>query len=143
MLKFLKLMLVFAWMLLIFTTSQISLAPAPENQVKTWYDYFFDKDMHTLLYGALAFLLVSFLRQYKIKFKYIFFLTLIISLIYGAMDEYHQVFVVGRQSSLLDLFFDGIGALCGMLMYWIWNGLKMKLHHQTYSQSLHRRIYYK
>jgi len=45
-------------------------------------------------------------------------LTLIVCLIYGLLDEWHQSFVPGRDASGLDLLADGAGALL-VVVVWV------------------------
>ena len=42
------------------------------------------------------------------------------SLIYGLSDEYHQSFVPGRESDVIDLVADTIGGFLGAYVYSIW-----------------------
>ena len=39
---------------------------------------------------------------------------------YGMTDEFHQMFVPGRTSSIDDLFADTIGAFIGAGLCWAW-----------------------
>lgn len=43
--------------------------------------------------------------------------ALLLSLAYGLTDEFHQSFVPGREFSLLDLGWDGLGAVIGLVGY--------------------------
>jgi len=140
MLKFVKFILLTAWMVLIFTTSQIAFAPVSHVQAKTFYDYIFDKDVHLILYSVLSFLAASFFYHNQFKFKNIFFASIFTAFVYGIIDEYHQTFVVDREASIFDLAFDCLGALFGVGMYWLWSGVKNNfIQIKKYAQYLHRR----
>ena len=46
-------------------------------------------------------------------------LALIISAVYAATDELHQVFVPTRQGSVWDVLVDTFGAACGLGVAWL------------------------
>ncbi len=55
----------------------------------------------------------------KIKFKH-YWLAFVLAVLYALSDEWHQAFVPGRSSSLLDSGVDSIGALIGLTaIYWL------------------------
>ena len=120
MIKFTKFLLVLSWMALIFTSSAIAFPDADPKRPKALYDYIFDKDMHILLFGGLAFLWRSFLCRYPLKFRAVALWALIFTFLYGVSDEYHQLFVPGREASAYDLLFDVIGGLGGVVFYMVW-----------------------
>mgnify|MGYP001617687795 FL=1 len=72
----------------------------------------FDKIIHIFLYLILAFLLSLSLNKSGIK-RYVFLLAFLISVFYGASDEFHQSFVPDRDVSLYDLLADAFGAFLG------------------------------
>ncbi len=43
-------------------------------------------------------------------------LSFALAVLYGASDEVHQAFVVGRTASNVDLAFDGVGAFVGVML---------------------------
>lgn len=56
-----------------------------------------------------------------------FFITLILSTLYAASDELHQLFVLNRTSSLQDILIDACGAVVGLSIVWLfWNFLPRK-----------------
>lgn len=78
-----------------------------------------DKLLHFGAYLILAILLsLSLLFQNKnqlLKKKYILF-SIIISSVYGMLDEIHQIFIPGRSNEFLDWTADFIGVLVGVLL---------------------------
>lgn len=57
--------------------------------------------------------------QAKSKFKH-YCLAFVLAVLYALSDEWHQSFVPGRSSSLLDSGVDSIGALIGLTtVYWL------------------------
>ncbi|MGZ8223569.1 MAG: VanZ family protein [Methylobacter sp.] len=73
--------------------------------------------LHIPFYGVLAWLWLWALRHWFAKFSYSLILTLILTLGYGFLDEWHQTFVPGRFGSLTDVGFNFIGTLIGLLVY--------------------------
>jgi len=49
--------------------------------------------------------------------------SVVIAGLYSLTDEYHQSFVSNRTPSLVDCGIDTTGAMFGMLMVWVWDGL--------------------
>ncbi len=47
-------------------------------------------------------------------------LSMAITIAYGASDEYHQRFVSGRFSDVMDLRADAAGALIAVAACWVW-----------------------
>jgi len=76
--------------------------------------------LHLPLYGGLACLWFWALRHWLEETIYKYLLTLILTLGYGLLDEWHQTFVPGRFGSLTDVGFDLTGAVIGLLIYRSW-----------------------
>lgn len=47
--------------------------------------------------------------------------VLIVGVVYAVSDEVHQLFVTGREASLLDIVIDILGILAALLMVWAYN----------------------
>ena len=97
---------VIIYCLVIFFFSSISISPGdmpgPEFKAK-------DLTLHTVEFFILAFL---FLRAFvKEKWKMPFYFAVLFTILYGCLDELHQLFVDGRILSFLDVVFNSIGAL--------------------------------
>ena len=41
--------------------------------------------------------------------------------LYGVFDEIHQLFVPGRQATVVDIFIDAAGAACAVGLLYLWN----------------------
>jgi hypothetical protein len=80
---------------------------------------FQDIAFHLFIYALLAFSLARALRNKYINISAakLVFLVLVFGIIYGASDEFHQMFVPKRSASFFDLLIDGIGSLTGGLLY--------------------------
>jgi len=141
MLTFSKLLLVLAWMALIFVSSHITFPDSDPDRPKVLYDYIFDKDMHILLFGVLAFLWCVLLHRFSWKFRSVVWWALFLVTLYGVSDEYHQSFVAGREASIYDLVFDVIGAFGGIMMYWVWTGAKESVvQMKKHAREIHVRV---
>lgn len=53
--------------------------------------------------------------------------VLFITLLYAVLDEYHQIFVIGRGSSVKDVLIDFIGGIIGMIIYYMQYYLRASL----------------
>ncbi len=79
----------------------------------------FDKFLHLIEYFVFGLLAA---RAFKSSKKSalrgnVFILAVLISISYGALDELHQLFIPGREYSLLDMTFDAIGGIGGSFIY--------------------------
>ncbi len=72
----------------------------------------FDKILHTGIYAVLAFLIFLSLKANGVR-RYVFLLSIVITTIYGISDEFHQLYVPGREASISDILADFIGASSG------------------------------
>ena len=70
------------------------------------------KLVHIIEYGALYFFLWYAIKKTTTYNKLeTFSLALMITVLYGLTDEFHQIFVVGRTSRLIDVVADGAGGV--------------------------------
>lgn len=78
----------------------------------------FDKIAHFVEYAVFGFLLLRALGIDKSKVFNIDvrLFVVIISVVFGISDEFHQAFVPGRDADIADFLFDGIGAFAGQLI---------------------------
>ena len=78
-----------------------------------------DKINHLAAYFVLSCLLYLTLI-YQRKSEYLFnkaaFATIVITSVYGALDEFHQMFIPGRFAEVLDWLADAAGAILGVLI---------------------------
>ena len=102
------------WAGFIFFVSSLPNADIPS--IFTYQDVLF----HIFEYAFLALLLNRALKNYQSslfnKSRRILFVILT-CLIYAISDEIHQNFVPGRESSLADIIFDGLGIVLGSMIY--------------------------
>ena len=92
---------------------------------------FTDKINHFIAYFILA-ILVNLTLIYQRKSRLLFerapIATIVICLLYGALDEVHQMFVPGRFAETLDWVADAIGAAAAVLLiYFLINRFRYRL----------------
>jgi VanZ family protein len=73
-----------------------------------------DKAAHVVEFAVLAILIMWALSGQPMPVIAAVAVTLAVSLAYGALDEWHQSFVPGRDPSLTDLATDALGAVVGV-----------------------------
>jgi VanZ family protein len=80
-----------------------------------------DKVAHLLLYGVLsATVLFAFSLQLRDNNKTLVVTALLVPVLFGILDEYHQSFIAGRSSELLDVAADGAGAVLVCTFWLLW-----------------------
>jgi VanZ family protein len=80
-------------------------------------------NIFSILYHILAFFCFSFFLFISLlngrKNYLLFVFGMLVSLIYGFFDEFHQLFVPGRYFSIFDIFLDFVGILFAFMIYLI------------------------
>ena len=75
---------------------------------------------HFFLFGALGYSCTSFIKGLHPasfpRYTYIVY-PILVTTIYGALDEVHQLTVVGRNASAGDVLIDTIAGVAGVLVY--------------------------
>ena len=76
---------------------------------------FQDKGVHFLVYGVFALLFAHAALETwpRRPLLAVFVLALVVTVLWGALDEVHQSFVPGRDSDPLDVLADALGGLGG------------------------------
>ena len=107
---------VFLWCAVIFYLSSI---PSLKSDLPNQLDLIFRKIAHIAEYGILTVLLFrAYYKSNGFTIRKSVSFAMIFALIYAFTDEYHQLFVFGRQGSLNDVFIDGLGVFfVGFLIY--------------------------
>ncbi|MFH1782294.1 MAG: VanZ family protein [Candidatus Omnitrophota bacterium] len=103
----------YAYAALIFYLSSLSKV-LPEIDIPS-----FDKFLHVIEYGVFGILAIRAFKNSKkaILKKHFGSIAILVSILYGISDEAHQAFVPGRYFSYLDMVFDTIGSIMGVLIY--------------------------
>lgn len=101
------------WMVLIYYSSSIRGEDISKIDIPN-----IDKLFHLVEYFILGALLVRAFANSsdKANLKLILFLSILIASTYGALDEFHQRFVLGRSPDIFDIFSNIIGSFLGALL---------------------------
>jgi VanZ family protein len=114
--KFLNLWLpVILWAALIF---KFSSGTVPIASQVYWQDFAVKKVGHFLLFGVLSVFIYRGLTGQGLSRKEAAIWAIALAFLYGATDEYHQMFTQGREARVRDVFIDGIGA--GLVIYFVY-----------------------
>jgi VanZ family protein len=102
-----------AYMLLIFLASSFERLPTIGGGLS-------DKHLHALAYAGLA--LLTFRAFADARFDRLTaargLAAVVVAVVYGISDEWHQHFVPGRTSDVLDLLADAAGAILAVGLLW-------------------------
>jgi len=100
------------WMGVIFYFSSI-----PGNNIPTIFPHA-DIVAHLVVFAILGFLFSRAVRKnFPISLTKVVVFTLILGILYGCLDEFHQSFVPNRNPSCFDVLTDAIGSLIGSLIF--------------------------
>ena len=75
---------------------------------------------HMALFGALGYSVASYIKGLHAAIfpnARIFISCVIPVVVYGAIDEVHQLTVAGRNATINDVIIDSIAGICGVLVY--------------------------
>ncbi|MCK5084681.1 MAG: VanZ family protein [Candidatus Pacebacteria bacterium] len=98
---------VFLWCAVIYYLSSI---PSLRSDLPNQWDFILRKIAHMTEYGILTLLLFrAYFRSNGFTIKKSISFAITFALTYAFTDEYHQLFVFGRQGSLNDVFIDSLG----------------------------------
>jgi hypothetical protein len=115
---------VFLWALLIFIASSIPNVTLPDLKFVPS-----DKAVHLLIYLIFCALLhraLVFQSRFPFLARWSLMWCLVLTIAYGASDEFHQSFVPNRDASVYDLMADALGALLFVSFVLIRNRVKTK-----------------
>ena len=108
------------YMALIFGVSSMQQPPLPMPEFE-WLTI--DKLYHFIEYAILGGLLaIAFVKAKPavMPSKLIWFAAAVLSILYGASDEWHQSFVPGRLATIADWVADVFGSIAGVLMVYLY-----------------------
>jgi hypothetical protein len=115
--EFVWLLMAGLWMAGIFVVSSIDGSGEHYFDLKILIER---KGAHVFEFFVLAYLFFNVLRHWKISFKSSLLFMVALSMLYAVSDEFHQLFVFGREGKITDVGIDGIGVLLflGFLLTW-------------------------
>lgn len=119
--------------ILLYSTILFILSNQSKNPDFINDNYGMDKLVHMIAYSIFALLLNIALITKIESIKKRVFMVLIIGLLFGISDEFHQSFVPGREASISDLIFDLLGVCLSLLIIYLKIDLKIiKLFFKNY-----------
>lgn len=95
-------------MAVIFVSSSI-----PQGFFPTVDSWVWAKLVHLVYFGVLALLIQQALRyqtRWQLLWKYLQLASILLAVFYGASEEVHQMFTVGRHARVSDVMIDALGA---------------------------------
>ena len=101
------------WAGMIFRFSSGSIPAASDVY---WQDFIVKKVGHMILFAILAILFYRALVGEGVDRKKAAISAVLIALIYGAVDEFHQTFTLGREARFRDTVIDGVGAALAVFL---------------------------
>jgi VanZ family protein len=112
----------------------LSAQPDLPGPPEPWLATLFANSAHFGVYALLAFWWWRALRSFqKTQSAWvILLLAFLISVLYGASDEFHQSFVPGRDPSLLDWLVDMAGAATALWLVWQMSETRKVESHEQY-----------
>jgi len=81
-------------------------------------DFLLKKTAHMVEYGILAGLIYRMFKIYKIEEQDSGVYAVVLAMMYGISDEFHQSMIPGRTARPYDVLFDTIGAAVAILLIW-------------------------
>jgi len=101
---------------LIFAVSSISKLPTPDLGIA-----YLDKLVHFGEYFIFLLLMHRALANRPVNLAgfWLYFPAIAVSIIFAALDEYHQSFVPGRDADLYDLLSDSIGIILAAVLLFL------------------------
>lgn len=77
------------------------------------------KMAHFTIYTLLGICVMGFLSTFNLKIVKQVIITGIYGFFYATTDEFHQMFINGRNASFLDIMIDSLGILFGILIVYV------------------------
>jgi VanZ family protein len=109
---------VFLWCLAIFLVSNRTV---PKSSEFFWQDFVIKKLAHVFEYAVLSTFIYRALINSGVGKRNAGIWAVVLTVLYGASDEFHQSFTPGRQARIRDVLIDGFGG--GLAVYLIWKFL--------------------
>ena len=90
-----------------------------EELITKYVVYPIRKYAHVFEYFVLYILVFLFINCYDLDLKRKIIYSMIVCILYACSDEFHQVFVPGRDGKFKDVFVDAFGSSIGLLICYI------------------------
>jgi VanZ family protein len=106
---------VIVWAIVIFLFSSRPTTPTSKIYLK---DFIVKKTGHVVEYAVFTALLYRALKESGVEKREAGVYSIILAVLYGVSDEFHQSFTPGRDPKARDVFFDTIGAILAIYSLW-------------------------
>ena len=125
--RFILISMVLLCMALIFNFSSENASDSMDTTIKVSniinvdsnYFHALRKSGHFLEFFTLEFLILLLISSFrKVEFKY-YIISLLFCLMYAFSDEVHQLFVVGRSASIMDVALDFSGSTLSCIFFYV------------------------
>jgi VanZ family protein len=115
-------------MALIFIESSIPMDGGPGNiKLLTNLNPNLQNMLHIPLYACLSFLWLRAFSRLMVNTSVGMVLTFFFTILYGCIDEIHQIFVPGRYGGLLDIYLNMLGGITGFGVFFTYLFFKQKV----------------
>jgi VanZ family protein len=97
-----------------------------------------DKVVHFFVFfflAALTYRAIDHQGRYPWLTQRHFLFTVLFTSLYGAIDEFHQFFIPGRESDPFDWIADAMGAVALIIVIQIWNMVKRRMKEREGQKS--------
>ena len=142
--------LLFFWLILIFTFSNQtgSVSTGLSDQVLSFLPKFIDSELlsfivrkcaHFFEYFILAILTLNVCKNYAAISKKQLIITILFCFLYAMSDEFHQVFIAGRTPKFWDVCIDTCGSLAGIVCMLIFSKKKSTLEELGMKRKMSER----
>jgi VanZ family protein len=111
--RWLPVVVTLAWAGMIFVLSSRSHVAVTDDPL---WDFLTRKAAHVFVFAVLAYLAATAASVLRLPHPAV--VGLVIAVAYGAIDELHQGFVVGRSALVADVLIDAVGAVAGATIWW-------------------------
>ncbi len=120
---------VLLWMLIIFVSSSIPQDDFPRVEFWGWA-----KLIHLIYYGVLCFLCqraLVYQTRFPLLARHSYLLGLLIAVLYGATDEFHQLSTPGRHGQIFDVGVDLFGAFLFIAYTWAHRAFRPRVSEES------------
>lgn len=100
-----------------------SVIPIPELSL-----FLVRKGAHFFLYFMLGIFTLQLFKHYQISLFRLFFYSFLFCILYSISDEVHQLFIVNRHGSIIDVCIDSIGSFLGILFCYFVKYINNHIH---------------
>src|SRR3989344_7686966 len=108
--KFLNWFILILYMSIIFYYSSQERIGFLDKKPFSYIKILKDKTLHVIEYFILSVLTYNAFKTNKFLNKNLFLYSILFSTLYGVSDEFHQLFVIGREFSIYDIISDFVGS---------------------------------